>query len=44
MKIIEDFICIVLLLLIPDFILEKTGLLRSIEIIAKERKGDEQIH
>ena len=38
MTIIEDFICIVLLLLIPDFILEKTGLLRSIEILAAERK------
>lgn len=37
MTIIEDFICIILLLLIPDFILEKTGLLRSIEIIAEER-------
>lgn len=37
MTIIEDFICIILLLLMPDFILEKTGLLRSIEIIAAER-------
>ena len=40
MTIIEDIICIILLLLIPDFILEKTGLLRSIEIIAAERKDD----
>lgn len=43
MSIIEDFICIVLLLLIPDFILGKTGLLRSIEIIAAKRKGNEQL-
>lgn len=42
MTIIEDFICIILLLLIPDFILEKTWLLRSIDIIAAERKDDEQ--
>lgn len=42
MTIIEDFICIILLLLMPDFILEKTGLLRSIEIIAEERSTDEQ--
>lgn len=34
MRIIEDLICFILLLLIPDFIIEKTGLLRSIEIIA----------
>lgn len=40
MKIIEDLICIILLLLIPDFILEKTGLLRSIEIIVEERMAE----
>ena len=40
MTIIEDLICIILLLLIPDFILEKTGLLRSIEIIAEERMAE----
>ena len=39
MRIIEDFICIILLVLIPEFILEKTGLLRSIEIIAVERSN-----
>lgn len=38
-SIIEDLICIILLLLIPDFILEKTGLLRAIEIVAAERSG-----
>lgn len=38
---IEDFICIILLLLIPDFILEKTGLLRSLEIIASERSAND---
>ena len=41
MTIIEDFICIILLLFIPDFILEKTGLLRSIEIIASERSAND---
>lgn len=40
MKLIEDLICIILLLLIPEFILEKTGLLRSIEIIASERRTE----
>lgn len=38
MTMLEDFICIILLLLMPDFILEKTGLLRSIEIIVEERR------
>lgn len=37
---IEDIICIILLLLIPDFILEKTGLLRSIEFIFEERMAE----
>lgn len=41
MTIIEDFICFILLLLMPDIILEITGVLRSIEIIAAERKDDE---
>lgn len=41
MPIIEDLICIILLLLIPDFILEKTGLLRSIDIIAAERRAND---
>ena len=40
MTIIEDLICIILLFLIPDFILEKTGLLRSIEIIVEERMAE----
>lgn len=40
MRIIEDLICVILLLLTPDFILEKTGLLRSIEIIAEERMDE----
>lgn len=42
MRIIEDLICIILLLLIPDFILEKTGLLRSLEIIAEERMANDE--
>lgn len=42
MTIIEDIICIILLLLIPDFIFEKTGLLRSIEIIASERSINDE--
>lgn len=40
MTIIEDFICIILLSLMPDFILEKTGLLRSIENIVEERMAE----
>ncbi len=42
MRIIEDFICIILLLLMPDFILEKTGLLKSIDIIVEERRKNDK--
>ena len=37
MRIIEDMVCIILLIFLPDFILERMGLYNSIETIIRER-------
>lgn len=37
MKLFEDILCILLLLLTPDFLLNKLGLYNSIETIIKNR-------
>ena len=40
MRIIEDIICIILLIFLTDFILEKMGLYNSMETIIRERSMD----
>ena len=39
-RIVWDIICIIVLLIIPDILLEKTGLYRSIEKEAEKRLGE----
>ena len=38
-RIMEDLLCIIILLLTPDFLLEKLGLYKSMYQIIKDREG-----
>lgn len=40
-RLIEDFICIILLLVCPDWLLDITGMYKSMYTIIKEREHNE---
>lgn len=39
-KLVEDFICIILLVFLPDYLMERLGLYKSIQIIIYRRMND----
>nr|DAY93730.1 MAG TPA: hypothetical protein [Caudoviricetes sp.] len=39
MRLVEDVICVILLICFPDFVLKNTKLYRSMQQVIKERQG-----